>query len=150
MASGTSFGFLVWLALSLASDMRAQVVGIVFISLALSLVVVSAFSPYGELTEFDSLSNRKARVLPSVSGGIWETALSALAQDLNLTPREVEVAALLARGRNAKRISEALVIAEHTTKTHVSHIYKKAGVSSQQAFIDLVEAEIREIRRVAS
>lgn len=52
-------------------------------------------------------------------------------------------------GASARRISEALVITEHTTKTHVSNIYKKAGVSSQQAFIDLVEAEVNEIRKVA-
>lgn len=149
MAIGASLGFPIWCILSFASEARPQISEIVCITLLLALAIVSAFSPYGDLHEFDSLPKRKARVDQEFSNGIWETAISALAQDLKLTPREKEVATLLARGRNARRISEALVITEHTTKTHVSNIYKKAGVSSQQAFIDLVEAEVREIRKVA-
>lgn len=148
LAIGSSMGVPIWCILSFASGVRPQIVEMICIMLLLSLAIVSAFSPYGGLHEFDSLSNRKARAVPNASMGIWETALSALAQDLKFTPREKEVAVLLARGRNVNRISEALVITEHTTKTHVSNIYKKAKVSSQQAFIDMVEAEVDEIRKV--
>jgi non-specific serine/threonine protein kinase len=48
-----------------------------------------------------------------------------------LTPREVEVAALIARGRTSKEIAHALVITERTADTHASHIRDKLGLSSR-------------------
>jgi DNA-binding NarL/FixJ family response regulator len=42
-----------------------------------------------------------------------------------LTPRETEVLRLIARGLSNNQISEALVIAEQTTKTHVGRILAK-------------------------
>jgi DNA-binding NarL/FixJ family response regulator len=42
-----------------------------------------------------------------------------------LTPRETEVLVLIARGRSNAEISDALVIAEQTTKTHIGRILAK-------------------------
>jgi DNA-binding NarL/FixJ family response regulator len=42
-----------------------------------------------------------------------------------LTPRETEVLALIARGMSHAEISATLVIAEQTTKTHVGRILMK-------------------------
>ena len=42
-----------------------------------------------------------------------------------LTPRETEVLRLLARGRSNGEIATALVVTEHTAKTHVAHILDK-------------------------
>jgi DNA-binding NarL/FixJ family response regulator len=42
-----------------------------------------------------------------------------------LTPRESEVLRLLARGLSNGEIAEALVVTEHTAKTHVAHILDK-------------------------
>ena len=45
-----------------------------------------------------------------------------------LTPREAEVLALIAEGRTNAEIAEALVVSAATVKSHVNHIFAKAGV----------------------
>ena len=50
-----------------------------------------------------------------------------------LTPREVEVLTLVARGSSNKEIAERLYVTPKTVASHVEHIYAKAGVSSRAA-----------------
>jgi DNA-binding NarL/FixJ family response regulator len=45
-----------------------------------------------------------------------------------LTPREAEVLALIAEGLTNAEIAERLVVSGATVKTHVNHIFAKAGV----------------------
>jgi DNA-binding NarL/FixJ family response regulator len=45
-----------------------------------------------------------------------------------LTPREAEVLALIAAGRSNGEIADALVVSAATVKSHVNHIFAKAGV----------------------
>ncbi|MDQ3925538.1 MAG: response regulator transcription factor [Actinomycetota bacterium] len=49
----------------------------------------------------------------------------------NLTPRELEVLALLARGRKNSEIADALFIGERTVKFHVSSILGKLGAHNR-------------------
>jgi ATP/maltotriose-dependent transcriptional regulator MalT len=48
-----------------------------------------------------------------------------------LSPREREVLGLIARGLHNHEISEALFIADSTTKVHVRHILEKLGVRTR-------------------
>jgi DNA-binding CsgD family transcriptional regulator len=48
-----------------------------------------------------------------------------------LTPREQEVAALIARGYTNRQIAQELIITEGTVATHVVHILNKLGFSSR-------------------
>src|SRR5262249_11720192 len=50
-----------------------------------------------------------------------------------LTGREVEVLALLARGRSNKEIADRLVVSPKTVSNHIEHIYTKIDVSSRAA-----------------
>ncbi len=54
--------------------------------------------------------------------------------------------ALLARGRNRRYISEKLVVSEETAKSHVSSIYAKLGVHTQQELLDVVEVSVAALR----
>ena len=48
-----------------------------------------------------------------------------------LTPREVEVLRLLARGLSNKEIAERLVISRKTVANHAEHIYAKIDASTR-------------------
>jgi DNA-binding NarL/FixJ family response regulator len=45
-----------------------------------------------------------------------------------LTPREVEVAALVSKGMKNREIAESLGIATGTVKIHLMHIFEKTGI----------------------
>lgn len=50
---------------------------------------------------------------------------------LNLTPREIQTARLLAEGYTNSLIGTALGVSEHTAKFHVASLMKKLGVSTR-------------------
>ena len=73
----------------------------------------------------------------------YKRSIQKLGQARGLTPRETEVFELLAHGRNRAAISEQLVISEGTAKTHIKNIYRKFGVHSQQALLDMIELDAK-------
>ena len=52
-----------------------------------------------------------------------------------LTPRELEVLELVARGMSNRKIAEQLVLTEATVKSHLVHIFTKLDVSSRTAAV---------------
>jgi len=58
----------------------------------------------------------------------------------NLTPREWEVADLMAKGLDTKEIAAELVLSEDTVYTHIKHILRKLDVHTRE---DAVEATNR-------
>lgn len=62
------------------------------------------------------------------------------ARRYGLSPRELEVLTLLARGRSAAYIQDEFCIAQGTVKVHIRHIYEKTGVKGKQELINLVDA----------
>ncbi|MGV8083109.1 MAG: response regulator transcription factor [Coriobacteriia bacterium] len=70
-----------------------------------------------------------------------EIAVTRLAHERGLTPRETEVLLKLGKGRSLPYIADQLFVTTGTVKTHTIHIYRKLGVNSKQELLDLLEAE---------
>jgi NarL family two-component system response regulator YdfI len=71
-----------------------------------------------------------ARVLSQANASKKETN-----EPVNLTDRELEVLAAVARGERSKEIAVQLGISERTIKAHLASIYNKLGVDSRAAAI---------------
>lgn len=58
---------------------------------------------------------------------------SELVTARGLTPRQAEVALLLARGASDQEVADTLAISPHTARKHAEHIFAKLGVHSRKA-----------------
>lgn len=95
--------------------------------------------PKGSQTpsEFDQAFSENSE--NSIDATTRQERCRLLAEQGNLTPREVEVFELLARGRNASYIMNELNITRNTAKAHTAHIYLKLGIHSHQELLSLIE-----------
>lgn len=67
--------------------------------------------------------------------------LEELGSRFGLTNREVEVLALLEKGKSVKQIEKELHIANATVQTHKRSIYLKLSVHSKEELLDLIESD---------
>ena len=65
---------------------------------------------------------------------------SVLAKEEGLTERELDILFFLCKGRTAGYIGDELFISKNTAKVHISHIYNKTGIHSQQELMSHVDS----------
>jgi ATP/maltotriose-dependent transcriptional regulator MalT len=81
--------------------------------------------------EIQALARRARLDLAPPAGAAAAAGVPAPAARLGLTPREVEVLALVAAGRSNRQIAQALFISPKTAGVHVSNILAKLGVAGR-------------------
>ena len=69
----------------------------------------------------------------------YEQLMGLVGARYDLSPREVEVLALIGRGHTRQNVADTLGISLQTAKTHVARIYHKLDVHSQQEMLDVLE-----------
>ena len=77
-----------------------------------------------------AVARGEAALDPAVQHHVLAALTEPAASELpdGLTPREVEVLRLIAEGLTNAEIAERLVVSAATVKSHVNHIFAKAGV----------------------
>ncbi|GKG89922.1 hypothetical protein CE91St32_09640 [Gordonibacter pamelaeae] len=84
----------------------------------------------------DSLSGRRLEASESAARVDEDEAkCKILAEDYDLSHRELDVLVLLMRGYDTNSVAEKLFVSPHTVKSHTYHIYKKMGVNSKQELL---------------
>lgn len=106
-------------------------------AVVLACVAVLAAAYVGVFPERDLLS--LSPLLFGMSHERLGLRCEAVARRCGLTPREAEVLALLARGRDVAFVCDELCISRNTVNAHRKSIYAKLGVHSQQELLTAVE-----------
>ena len=60
--------------------------------------------------------------------------------ELGITPREMEILALIAEGLSNKEIGERLFVSENTVKTHASRLFEKLGARRRTEAVQMAKA----------
>jgi DNA-binding NarL/FixJ family response regulator len=81
--------------------------------------------------EIQALARRARLGLTPAGAAAAAAGVPAPAAQLGLTPREVEVLALVAAGRSNRQIAQQLFISPKTVGVHVSNILAKLGVAGR-------------------
>lgn len=109
------------------------------------VVVVMAFFPIGKHHPVDGSAEQAGSPSEPVyavsmdESELFERRCAAIAKLYQLSPRETDILAYLARGRNAAWIQDELTISPHTVKSHIYNIYRKLDIHSQQKLMSFVE-----------
>lgn len=69
-----------------------------------------------------------------------DRSVTALLDGLGMTSRQREIVDRLLRGQRVASIGAALYISRSTVRNHLAHVYRLAGVHSQEALLDALRA----------
>jgi ATP/maltotriose-dependent transcriptional regulator MalT len=58
-------------------------------------------------------------------------------EELEITPRELEILELIAKGMSNREIAEKLFVSENTVKTHSSRVFDKLGAKRRTQAVQL-------------
>ena len=124
------------MSLSGGSDAYSLVIG----SITVAMVVVGTVLFMSEKDFFArwGVSFKDEDPEPDESNAHQERRVRSgeMAQCYGLSPRELEVAQLLAEGKTGPQVQSELFISKDTVKTHVKHIYRKMGIHSRDELIE--------------
>ena len=96
-----------------------------------------ADQPYGpEAAEQGGEGFGASSALPTV---VSIAALDLLKETYSLSRREFEVITEFSTGRSARYIADALMLSEHTIKSHLRRAYAKMDVHSRQELLSLID-----------
>jgi two-component system, NarL family, nitrate/nitrite response regulator NarL len=70
-------------------------------------------------------------LIQAIRGMVPHHRAAGMSQHLGLTPREMEVIALIVAGYTNRDLAQKLNISEHTAKHHLTNIFDKLGVSNR-------------------
>ena len=102
-----------------------------------SLVTTSGGTQANVSAQIAAILERQVVGVPNLSSASREEMVEPL------TPRELEILALVSKGLSNKEISSELGVATNTVKTHLQACYGKLGVSRRtQAILRLSELGI--------
>lgn len=109
-----------------------QVEFIVFVAALAAAVGYAAI-----FTERDA--NDLVQIMPLRQRRPFKEKCLAVAKQYKLTPRETEIATLIAQGRDSAHIEQKLFLSRSTVQTHRMHIYQKLDIHSRQELLDVIE-----------
>ena len=75
----------------------------------------------------------------SVPAGLPFAVNSKKLEELEITPRELEILELIAKGMSNREIAEKLFVSENTVKTHGSRVFDKLGAKRRTQAVQLAK-----------
>lgn len=127
-------------ACGLAIAWAASVDVLLAVKLSATVAVLLCFvSSYCRKSRFPELDILEEKIDPADPYAALKRKCRIVCNRYDLSPRQYDVLVLVAQGRNAKYVQQALTISCSTAQTHIRNIYNKTGVHSRQELLDLVE-----------
>ncbi len=86
-------------------------------------------------TEADA--NALVQIVPFKHKTPFKAKCLSVAQTYQLSPRETEIALLIAQGRDSAHIEKKLFLSRSTVQTHRMHLYQKLDIHNRQELLDI-------------
>lgn len=138
--AGVAVGLLAQVAIARALPQSDSYVPIITLVIVVALVLVnSVLFRETRVQSLWGLAKETPATQTRAAASPLDAQCAIVAAAHQLTPREAEIMAMLAMGRNTDYIRKTLCVSSNTVRVHTTHIYSKLGVHSRQDLIDLVQ-----------